>query len=198
MAFKYLIFRNGILDIFALEKQNPLNKLKMRMTTGLRMRIIHRYLGFFLAGIMAMYSISGIIMIFRNTDFLKSEKIIAQQLKPNLEAGELSAALRVKGGIKPEKTEGDVVYFAQGEYNAKTGMASVKKMELPVILDKMEHLHKATTESPVYYLNIFFGLSLLFFVISSFWMFMPQTSVFKKGIYFTLGGIVLTIILLFV
>ena len=137
-------------------------------------------------------------MIFRNTDFLKSEKIIAQQLKPNLETGELSAALRVKGGIKPEKTEGDVVYFAQGEYNAKTGMASVKKMELPVILDKMEHLHKATTDSPVYYLNIFFGLSLLFFVISSFWMFMPQTSVFKKGIYFTLGGIVLTIILLFV
>lgn len=168
------------------------------MTTGLRMRIIHRYLGFFLAGIMAMYAISGIIMIYRNTDFLKSEKIIAQQLKPNLEAGELSAALRVKGGIKPEKTEGDVVYFAQGEYNAKTGMASVKKMELPVILDKMEHLHKATTDSPVYYLNIFFGLSLLFFVISSFWMFMPQTSVFKKGIYFTLGGIVLTIILLFV
>ena len=170
----------------------------MRMTTGLRMRIIHRYLGFFLAGIMAMYSISGIIMIFRNTDFLKSEKISEQQLKPNLSEGELSGALRIKGGVKPEKIEGDIVYFKQGEYNTKTGMASVKKMELPVILDKMEHLHKATTDSPVYYLNIFFGLSLLFFVISSFWMFMPQTSVFKKGIYFTLGGIVLTIILLFV
>jgi len=168
------------------------------MTTGLRMRIIHRYLGFFLAGIMAMYSISGILMIFRNTDFLKSEKIMEQQLKPNLKAGELSAALRIKGGVKPEKTEGNVLYFAQGEYNAKTGMATVKKMELPVILDKMEHLHKATTDSPVYWLNIFFGLSLLFFVVSSFWMFMPQTSVFKKGLYFTLGGIVLTIILLFV
>ena len=170
----------------------------MRMTTGLRMRIIHRYLGFFLAGIMAMYSISGIIMIFRNTDFLKSEKIIEQQLKPNLETGELSAALRVRGGVKPEKTEGDIVYFKQGEYNTKTGMASVKKMELPVILDKMEHLHKATTDSPVYYLNIFFGLSLLFFVISSFWMFLPKTSVFKKGVYFSLAGMVLTIILLFV
>lgn len=145
-----------------------------------------------------MYSISGIIMIFRNTDFLKSEKISEQQLKPNLSEGELSGALRIKGGVKPEKTEGDIVYFKQGEYNTKTGMASVKKMELPVILDKMEHLHKATTDSPVYYLNIFFGLSLLFFVISSFWMFMPQTSVFKKGIYFTLGGILLTIILLFV
>tara|TARA_R110000782_G_scaffold63853_2_gene130547 strand:- start:845 stop:1351 length:507 start_codon:yes stop_codon:yes gene_type:complete len=168
------------------------------MTTGLRMRIIHRYLGFFLAGIMAMYSISGILMIFRNTDFLKSEKIMEQQLKPNLEVGELSGALRIKGGVKPERTEGDIIYFSQGEYNTKTGMAAVKKMELPIILSKMEHLHKATTDSPVYWLNIFFGLSLLFFVISSFWMFMPQTSVFKKGLYFTLGGIVLTTILLFV
>ncbi|WP_324025295.1 PepSY domain-containing protein [Maribacter sp. BPC-D8] len=170
----------------------------MKMTTSLRMRIIHRYLGFFLAGIMAMYSISGIIMVFRNTDFLKSEKIIEKQLKPNLKAAELSGALKIKGGVKPEKTEGDVVYFKQGEYNTVTGMATIKKMELPFVLDKMEHLHKATTDSPVYWLNIFFGLSLLFFVVSSFWMFMPKTTIFKKGLYFSLGGIVLTIILLFV
>ena len=170
----------------------------MKMTTGLRMRIIHRYLGFFLAGIMAMYSISGILMIFRNTDFLKSEVLTETQLKPNLSFGELSTELRVKGGVKPEKTEGDVVYFKDGNYNAKTGMATIKKKELPLILDKMEHLHKATTDSPVYWLNIFFGLSLLFFVISSFWMFLPNTSVFKKGLYFSLAGMVLTIILLFV
>lgn len=168
------------------------------MTTGLKMRIIHRYLGFFLAGIMAMYSISGIIMIFRNTDFLKSEVLTEKQLKPNLSTGELSAELRIKGGVIPEKTEDGVVYFIQGEYNTASGMATVKKMELPVILDKMEHLHKATTDSPVFYLNIFFGLSLLFFVISSFWMFLPKTSVFKKGVYFSLAGMLLTLILLFV
>ncbi|MDF4220772.1 PepSY domain-containing protein [Maribacter sp. M208] len=170
----------------------------MKMTTSLRMRIIHRYLGFFLAGIMAMYAISGIIMIYRNTDFLKSEKIVERQLKPNLKAAELGGALRIKGGVKPQKTEGDVVYFKQGQYNKVTGMAIIKKMELPFILDKMEHLHKATTNSPVYFLNIFFGLSLLFFVVSSFWMFLPKTSVFKKGLYFSLAGMVLTIILLFV
>lgn len=170
----------------------------MKMTTGLRMRIIHRYLGFFLAGIMAMYALSGILMIYRNTDFLKNEVTVTQQLAPNLNTSELSAALRIKGGVKPDRTEGGTVFFPQGSYDAKTGMATVKKMELPLILDKMEHLHKATTDSPVYWLNIFFGLSLLFFVISSFWMFMPQTSVFKKGVYFSLAGIVLTIILLFV
>jgi uncharacterized iron-regulated membrane protein len=38
------------------------------------MRIYHRYLGFFLAGIMAVYAISGVVMIFRDTDFLKQKK----------------------------------------------------------------------------------------------------------------------------
>jgi len=168
----------------------------MRMTTGLRMRIIHRYLGFFLVGIMAMYAISGIIMIFRETDFLKKEVVSERQLEPNLTGGELSPKLRM--AVKVDKKEGDVLYFKDGNYNTRTGVATVKKMELPLILDKMEHLHKATTDSPVYWLNIFFGVSLLFFVISSFWMFLPKTSVFKKGLYFSLAGMVLTIILLFV
>ena len=35
----------------------------------LTMRILHRYLGFFLAGIMAVYALSCTVMIFRDTDF---------------------------------------------------------------------------------------------------------------------------------
>ena len=37
------------------------------------MRIYHRYLVFFLAGIMAVYAVSGVVMIFHDTDFLKRE-----------------------------------------------------------------------------------------------------------------------------
>ena len=62
----------------------------------------------------------------------------------------------------------------------------------------MTKLHKANTNHPLFWLNIFFGVALLFFVVSAFWMFRPQTSVFKKGLYFALGGMVLTFILLFV
>ncbi len=161
-----------------------------------QMRIVHRYLGFFLTGIMAVYAISGMVMIFRETDFLKHEVIVEQQLDPGLTGGELSPKLRM--GVKVEKTEGDVLYFDQGKYNVRTGLATVRKMELPLIISKMERLHKATTNSPVYFLNLFFGLSLLFFVISSFWMFLPSTLIFKKGIYFTIGGVVLTLILVFI
>lgn len=161
-----------------------------------QMRIVHRYLGFFLTGIMAVYAIGGMVMIFRETDFLKHEVIVEQQLDPGLTGGELSPKLRM--GVKVEKTEGDVLYFDQGKYNVRTGLATVRKMELPLIISKMERLHKATTNSPVYFLNLFFGLSLLFFVISSFWMFLPSTLIFKKGIYFTIGGVVLTLILVFI
>ena len=34
-------------------------------------RILHRYLGYFLAGIMMVYALSGITLIFRKTDTFK-------------------------------------------------------------------------------------------------------------------------------
>ena len=166
-------------------------------TLGQNMRIIHRYLGFFLAGIMAVYALSGIIMVYRNTDFLKKEVIEEKQIATHLEGSELSAQLRIRG-LRVERQEGELLFFKQGTYNQSTGIAQVKKMKLPFVLDKMEKMHKATTNSPLYFLNLFFGVSLLFFVISSFWMFIPSSSVFKKGMYFTLAGIVLTLIIVFV
>lgn len=161
------------------------------------MRVIHRYLGFFLAGIMAMYALSGIVLIFRNTDFLKKERQYKKELAVNIAPAELGKALKMKR-LKIEKEEGDIIYFKDGTYNKATGQAEYTAVKLPFVLDKMTKIHKATTDSPLYWLNIFFGVSLLFFVLSAFWMFRPATSVFKKGLYWTLGGIVLTLILLFV
>jgi hypothetical protein len=89
-----------------------------------------------------------------------------------------------------------VVSFKQGTYNLKTGVADYTVTEQPAIVNKMTKLHKATTNDPLFYLNIFFGLSLFFFVISSFYMFLPKTTIFKKAMMFTLGGAVLTILLL--
>lgn len=60
-----------------------------------KMRPYHRYLGFFLAGIMTVYSISGIILIFRDTDFLKTEKQVEKNIKPNLKADEVGRELRM-------------------------------------------------------------------------------------------------------
>ena len=162
-----------------------------------KMRIIHRYLGFFLVGIMTVYSLSGIVLIFRDTDFLKNEKQITKQVKPNASPDELGKLIQIRD-LKIDKEEGNTLFFKNGTYDKSTGTATYKVKELPFILDKMTHLHKAKSADKLFVFNIFFGLSLFFFVISSFWMFMPSTDVFKKGMYFTIGGIILTLILLFV
>ena len=166
------------------------------MKNKLTMRILHRYFGFFLAGIMAVYALSGILLIFRDTDFLKTEQQFEEQLPPNIKNEDLAEEFGMKS-LKVSKEKGDLVYFQIGTYNKKTGLVKYKDKDLPYLLSRMTHLHKASTDDPLYWLNVFFGFSLLFFVISAFWMFMPKTKVFNKGLYFTLGGIVLTLILLF-
>lgn len=161
------------------------------------MRVYHRYLGFFLAGIMAIYALSGIVLIFRDTDFLKKESVVEKALTPGLNVQDLGKAIRMNN-LKIDAVNGDVQSFKQGTYNNATGQVKYTVKELPRIIQKLTQLHKASTSQPLFLLNVFFGMSLFFFVISSFWMFMPKTAIFKKGLYFTLAGVVLTIILLMV
>jgi uncharacterized iron-regulated membrane protein len=171
--------------------------MSKKQTFSGTMRIVHRYLGFFLAGIMAVYALSGITLIFRDTSFLKQEKQVVKTVKPNAKAEDLGKILEIRE-FKAQREEGDVVYFKNGTYNKKTGVADYKTEHLPTIIEKMTHLHKAKSGDPLFFLNVFFAISLLFFVVSSFWMFMPKTSIFKKGLYFTAAGVILTLVLLFI
>ena len=102
-----------------------------------KVRVYHRYLGFFLTGIMFMYALSGITLTFRDKEYFKKEVFI-------------------------------------------------------------EKMHKATSSKPLYFLNVFFGVALLFFVFSSYWMFLPQTDIFRKAIYFTLGGIAISLLMILI
>ena len=161
------------------------------------MRVYHRYLGYFLAGIMSVYGISGIVLIFRETQFLKSERQIERKLPPHISPEELGRALRIRD-FKIESNEVNIITFRQGSYNKETGIATYTSKELPTLVNKLTQLHKASTNQPLFFLNIFFGLSLLFYVVSSFWMFLPGTDAFKKGAYFVLAGVALTLLLIFI
>jgi hypothetical protein len=167
------------------------------MNLNTSMRVWHRYLGFFLAGIMAVYALSGTVMVFRQTDFLKKEKTYQRTLEANLPVQELGREIG-KRDLKIDREEGNLWIFKDGTYDKSTGAVQYTTKELPYILGKMTKFHKATTKDPLYYLNIFFGVSLLFFVVSSFWMFTPKSSIFKKGLYFTLAGLVLALLLIFI
>lgn len=167
------------------------------MNTSTQFRIWHRYLGYFLAGIMAVYALSGMLLIFRDTDFLKQEKTIQKTVKPNATGEELGQLIGIKQ-LKVKQEDATAIAFENGTYNKQTGEASYVVKELPKVLNKMTKLHKAKSAEPLFFLNVFFGVSLLFFVISAFWMFLPGTTIFRKGMYFTIAGIVLTLFLLFI
>jgi hypothetical protein len=144
-------------------------------------RQLHRWLGFFLAGIMAVYASSGTLLIFRSTDVLKYEQIEQRQLDLNLNAETLGSVLRLRNFSVLSQDNG-VIQFEQGSYDPSSGLATIKSKDYPIVVKHLVNLHKAKTDSPLYWLNISFGVSLLFFVISAFLMFIPRSSLFKNGL----------------
>ena len=77
------------------------------------MRALHRDIGYFVVGMTIIYAFSGIMLIYRDTGFLKSETKVEKQLDPNINDEELGKSLRIKN-FKVEKTEDDLVYFKNG------------------------------------------------------------------------------------
>lgn len=144
-------------------------------------RKYHRWLGFFLAGIMALYAASGVLLIFRTTDVLQYEQTKERNLDSGLTGETLGSALRMKG-FKVEGETDTEINFGQGTYNKITGVAVVTKKDYHPVISSVVSMHKATTNSPLFFLNIFFGVGLLFFVLSAFLMFMPKLPVFKSGL----------------
>jgi len=162
-----------------------------------KVRVYHRYLGFFLAGIMSIYAISGTIMIFRTTNYFKIEMNVTKELQPNIQEGELGRALGIRNFKATGETD-EAITFEQGTYNKKTGVAQYTTQQLPTVIQKLERLHKATTNSRLFYLNIFFGASLLFFSLSAFFMYVKSAKVLKKGIFVAIGGLFFALLMIFI
>jgi hypothetical protein len=170
---------------------------KQKRTLNHYMRALHRDLGFFAVGLLIIYSVSGMVMIYRDTAFLKRETQVEKNLEPNLKASDLAPLLRLKD-FKVLKEEGALLYFPGGSYNATTGVASYTQKELPFLLSKFSQLHKSVSQSPAHWFTTLFGVLLLFLAISSFWMFKTGTRQFRRGIIIAGTGLVFAIVLLFI
>lgn len=79
-----------------------------------------------------------------------------------------------------------------------SGIAKYNETEYPLLLAKMNKLHLMNTTNPLFWLAIFFGISLMFFSVSAFFMFNTGAPIYKKGLYFAVAGAALTIVLLLV
>jgi len=169
------------------EKENP--------SINHYMRLLHRDIGFFVIGLTIIYSVSGILLIYRDTNFLKHKTSVEKQLSPNMEASQLGKVLHLRD-FKVLKNEGEIVYFQNGTYNKVTGFVEYSKVELPAVLNKLTSLHKASSKNLKHLVSTIFGILLLFLAISSFWMFKTKTKLLRRGICIAGLGVVSAAILL--
>ena len=98
---------------------------------GAYFRIIHRYLGFYLLGIMAVYSVSGITLIFRRTNTFKKVTEVKTKLKPNLNENDLGKNLKIRN-LRFTKSQGNIFYFKDGQYNKLSGETTYLKSKSPI------------------------------------------------------------------
>ncbi|MDO9256237.1 MAG: hypothetical protein Q7U54_12040 [Bacteroidales bacterium] len=148
---------------------------KSKKSLNYYMRSLHRDIGFIIVGLTIIYSISGIVLIYRETGFLKHVELIEKQLSTNINETELGGILRIRN-MEGLKTEGDVVSFKNGTYNKKTGIVKYSENALPTFLEKLNNLHKTSDKGITHWFITIFAVLLLFLAVSSFWMFKPNLS----------------------
>ena len=158
-------------------------------------RALHRDIGFLVIGLTVIYCLSGIVLTFRETDFLKSEKQVEKSLEPGLNATELPGALRVKR-LKVTGEDDQTISFANGSYNKITWLAAYTSKDLPPVLNAFNTLHKATNSSGKHWFTLLYACSLAFLALSSFWMYRPENRNFKRGVALASLGALVSVLLL--
>ncbi len=161
------------------------------------MRSLHRDIGYFVVGLTMIYVISGILLVFRDTSFLKVKTEITRQLQPGLDGEALGRELKMRR-FKVDKIEGEMVVFQNGTYNQSTGAASYTEEALPSWLEKLNKLHKSSSKSPTAWLNVTYGILLGYLVISAFWMYKPKAKLFKRGAWLSAAGLIFAVIMVMI
>lgn len=158
------------------------------------MRDLHNKIGFIIVGLVVIYSISGIVQTYRDTEFLKHEVKNEKTIETNLDAENLGKAIKIRE-LKVQKTENGNMYFKEGIYNPQTGEVKYSSKELYGWIKPFTDLHKANSKNIVHYFTIVFAVALFFMCVSAFWMFKPGTKAFSSGVILTVLGIIASVVL---
>lgn len=160
------------------------------------MRFLHNKIGFIITGLVIIYSLSGLVQTYRDTDLLKQEVVNEKQIGPGLNEAQLGPKLRLRD-FKVTNIKGDTLYFKDGNYNSATGKASYVTKEWYAWITPFTELHKSSSKNTAHYFTTIFGILLLFMSGSAFWMFKPGTKAFSSGVLLTIAGVVAALLLLF-
>ncbi len=159
------------------------------------MRALHRDIGFFVIGLTIIYCISGIMLTYRDTSFLKSETQVERTLRTGLSADQLGRFLHLKD-LEIVGQDDKEIRFTAGSYNKETGLASYTSDEIPALLRAFNSLHTTSSNSAKSVFTALYAALLMFLALSSFWMYKPGTKSFKRGLILTFLGLGVSVLLI--
>lgn len=160
------------------------------------MRAIHRVLGYLAIGMVVVYALSGIVLIHRTGDFMKTSTQVTTTLQPGLDAAQVGAELKIRNFKAIDETA-DQIVFAGGTYDKTTGQAQYAKKQLVAPLDKFVDLHKLPdAKNPhIALVTTIFGIVLFLLALTSLFMYKPKSKQFIHNMIYTSVGIIITVIL---
>ncbi len=145
------------------------------------MRALHRDIAFITIGFTIVYALSGMLLVYRNTDFLKKENQYENTLAAGIAKEKLGGELKIRN-LQVEKDIEGVYYFKNGTYNSLTGEARYTKMEYPAFVGKIVNLHKLSGTSKMHWMSTLYGGLLFFLAFSSLFMYRKGTKLRRRSL----------------
>lgn len=161
-------------------------------TLAYYMRILHRDIGFLMVGLTLVFASSGILLVYRSTDFLKSDTQVSRTLPAGLSADDLGRALHLRKAKVAD--DGRYLVFSSepsvrdGKYDRESGAVAYTERKLPLLLERFNALHKTGSSATIHWFSVVYGVLLMFLAVSSFWMFKRSTRQFRRGLVFATVG----------
>lgn len=161
------------------------------------MRAIHRVLGYLAVGLVMVYSLSGIVLIHRTGNFMKTSSHVESTIAPGLDAAGLSTALKIKGMKVTDETAA-VINFKDGTYDKATGHVAYEKREVVEPFNRFIGLHKLSDgqDRHIAVVTTIFGIILFLLALTSLFMYKPAVKQFKANMLYVAAGVIATVVLL--
>ena len=160
------------------------------------MRALHRDIGFLMIGLTIVYCVSGVILLYRDTDLFTIDKQYIETIEKNVSANELGSALELRRLHVTEETA-DTIYFNYGNYCKSSGVANYTINTYPDIVWTINSFHKLKSRYNMHWIGLIYGIFLSFLAISSYWMYKPKSKKFKRGLVLSVIGFAIAILTLY-
>lgn len=164
-------------------------------------RCLHRDIGFLVLGLTIAYALSGVVLVYRETDFLKSEESVERTAPQQLAPEELGRMLHARR-LEVTSVDGDVLHFQDGSaikdgvYDKSTGSIRYVAKQYPTFIDKTIRLHKLSSSKALHVISVVYGVLLLFLAVSSLFMYSKGSGGFRRAMTVSGVGLLLAVALL--